>query len=103
MKKIHLLRHAKSDWENKTHADIDRPINERGVRTAIFMASQLQNAGYAFVHVYCSPAVRAQSTIELISEHLLEIDFQWQVDNALYTFDSHRLHEWFRLLDESID
>jgi len=101
MKKIHLLRHAKSDWDNKALADIDRPLDERGVRTAIFMASILNNAGCPFVNVFCSPAVRAQSTVELISEHLLEIDFQWQVDNDLYTFNSSRLHEWFRQLDEA--
>ena len=102
MKRIHLLRHAKSDWGNDALADIDRPLNERGVRTALFMASHIYNAGCPFFNVFCSPAVRAQSTIELISEHLLEVDFQWQVEKALYTFESNRLHEWFRLLDESI-
>jgi phosphohistidine phosphatase len=102
MKKIHLLRHAKSDWGDASLADIDRPLNERGIRTALFMASHLVDAGCPFVHAFCSPAVRAQSTIQLISERLPKINFQWQVDEALYTFDNSRLHEWFQLLDESI-
>ncbi|MEE9332443.1 MAG: phosphoglycerate mutase family protein [Methylophilaceae bacterium] len=102
MKKIHLLRHAKSDWGDDLLADIDRSLNTRGITVALYMASQLHQAGCPFVHVFCSPAARAQSTIELISKQLPTINFQWQTDEALYTFDSRRLHEWFRSLDESI-
>lgn len=102
MKKIHLLRHAKSSWGDGALADIDRPLNKRGRHTCQFMAAHILNAGCSFNNVFCSPAVRAQSTIKLISEYLPEINIQWKTIDALYTFESSQLHEWFRSLDESI-
>ncbi len=103
MKKIHLLRHAKSSWGNASLADIDRPLNARGMNTAAFMAPHLLEAGCALDHVFCSPAVRAQATISLISKHLPTIDLTWVTDQDLYTFDSNKLLQWFQNLDESID
>jgi phosphohistidine phosphatase len=102
MKRIHLLRHAKSDWGDASLADIDRPLNARGIRATQFMAVKLVEAGCPFVNVFCSPAVRAQSTITLMSKQLSEMHVKWKTDKALYTFDSSDLHEWFRFLDESI-
>ncbi len=103
MKKIHLLRHAKSDWGNASLADIDRPLNARGIRTARGMAEVLVKVGCTFEHVFCSPVVRAQSTITLISDALPKVDIQWQTESALYTFESPHLQRWFQSLDETID
>ena len=102
MKKIHLIRHAKSSWDTPSLADIDRPLNARGVSTCLFMAQHIYEAGCCFDNVYCSPAIRAQSTIELISDCLTETDIEWQTDNDLYTFDSNKLFTWFRSADESV-
>ena len=102
MKKIHLIRHAKSSWDNGFLADIDRPLNKRGTRTCHFMAQHIYDAGCCFDSVFCSPAVRAQSTIELISQCLTEIDLDWQTENELYTFNSEHLITWLRGVDESI-
>ena len=102
MKKIHLIRHAKSSWENEFLADNKRPLNARGINTCRFMASHLRDAGLSFTNIFCSPAVRAQSTIELIGKHLPELTIQWQIDKRLYSFDSNSLVKWCRLLDESI-
>ena len=102
MKKIHLIRHAKSSWEDVALADIDRPLNERGIRTCSFMAQHIYNAGCRFNSIFCSPAVRAQSTIELLSGGISETAIQWEIVDELYTFDSGYLHEWCRSLDGSI-
>lgn len=102
MKKIHLLRHAKSSWKNEALADIDRPLNKRGIRSCRFMAQHIYDAGCRFKNVFCSPAVRARSTIELISSHLPIKDVQWQIDEELYGCGSEGLLEWCRSLDESI-
>ncbi len=103
MKKIHLLRHAKSDWGNASLADVDRPLNARGIRVAGTMALALVKAGCSFEHVFCSPAVRAQSTITLISKQLPDMHIAWQTIPALYTFESEHLHQWLQSVDESID
>lgn len=102
MKKIHLIRHAKSSWKDDSLTDIDRPLNTRGIRTCRFMARHIYNAGCCFDNVFCSPAVRAQSTIELISRLIREINIEWNTDAELYTFDSENLFKWFGSHDESI-
>lgn len=102
MKKIHLLRHAKSSWENEFLADIDRPLNNRGIRACELMALHINNAGVDFTNTFCSSATRAQSTIELISQHLPEVAIEWHTDQALYCFNSRELLKWCRSLDESI-
>ena len=102
MKKIHLIRHAKSSWKDASLADIDRPLNKRGIRTCHFMAQHILEAGCRFDQVFCSPAARAQLTIELISSSLEGVDIQWQTEEQLYTFDSDTVLDWCRTLDESI-
>ena len=102
MKKIHLLRHAKSDWGNASLPDIHRPLNARGIRVARFMAVKLVESGCSFTYVFCSPAVRAQSTIRLICDQLPDINMKWKTDTALYTFESSDLLKWIKSRDESI-
>ncbi len=102
MKNIHLIRHAKSSWKDDTLADIDRPLNGRGIKTCRFMAQHIHAAGCHFSNVFCSPALRAKSTIELLGNAVSEIVIQWEVVDELYTFDSGNLHEWCRSRNESI-
>lgn len=102
MKRIHLLRHAKSSWGDASLADVDRPLNPRGLDCCRLMARPLVEVGCSFENVFCSPAVRAQSTIRLISENLSGINVEWQTDPTLYTFDSEDLHDWCRAIDDSI-
>ncbi|MGB7251195.1 MAG: histidine phosphatase family protein [Phormidesmis sp.] len=102
MKKLHLIRHAKSSWADDSLADIDRPLNPRGVKSCRVMAAQIVKAGCGFEHVFCSPAVRAQSTIEQISQNLPDREIVWQLDDALYTFDAQDLLRWCRGLDNAL-
>ena len=101
MKKIHLIRHAKSSWKDASLADIDRPLNKRGKKSCRFMARHIADAGCCFDHVFCSPAVRAQATIKRISR-TLDTEIQWRTEEELYTFDSGVIFAWCRSLDESI-
>ena len=102
MKKLHLIRHAKSSWADSGMADVDRPLNQRGLRSCPVMAEQIVKAGCPFEQIFCSPAVRAQSTIEQISQHLAERDISWQTDDELYTFDVRALLSWCQRLDDAI-
>ena len=103
MKKIHLIRHAKSSWKDTTLADIDRPLNKRGFTTSNFMADPILKAGCSFTNIFCSPALRAKTTIERISSHLPHANITWKIDDRLYTFDDGDLFVWFRSLEESIN
>jgi len=101
MKKIiHLIRHAKSSWDDSSLADIDRPLNQRGKNNCRLMASPIVEAGCDFQQVYCSPAVRAQSTIRLIANALSELSIQWHIDSDLYTFYAGDLLNWVQSLSD---
>ncbi len=62
MKTVFFIRHAKSDWSDSTLSDHDRPLNNRGIRDAPFMAKVLKGKGYLPHQIVCSSANRAQST-----------------------------------------
>lgn len=62
MKRLCLLRHAKSDWSNPALDDFERPLNERGQKTAAFMADYISSSAWRPDGVLCSTAVRARET-----------------------------------------
>lgn len=62
MKKLYMVRHAKSSWGDFTIADFDRPLNERGKRDAPEMAQRLYNKKVELDVFISSPAKRAKST-----------------------------------------
>lgn len=103
MKTIHLLRHAKSSWADPDLPDRERPLKTRGKQAAWYMIEPIWKAGCRFEHVYSSPAKRARATIRKMSRALRGDGIFWQVDEALYTFDSTDLLAWFRHLDDSLE
>lgn len=66
------------------------------------MAAPIAEAGCPFTAVFCSPAMRTRSTIEHISKALIDRAIDWQVDDALYTFEFQDLLKWCRGLDDAI-
>ena len=42
MKKLYIIRHAKSSWDNPEMDDLDRPLNKRGKRDAPQMGKRLK-------------------------------------------------------------
>lgn len=68
MKQLLVMRHGKSDWHAGATTDHGRPVNERGVRSAIAMGRLLTDTGLAPDHVLTSSALRARTTAELAAE-----------------------------------
>lgn len=62
MKSVYLVRHAKSSWDFGNLRDIERPLNERGLKDAPFMAKLLKGKGVKPDALISSPAVRAVTT-----------------------------------------
>ncbi len=62
-----MLRHAKSDW-GKGVADLERPLSQRGRRSAKAMGRFLASAGLVPDLALTSPATRARSTLEIAAE-----------------------------------
>lgn len=69
MKRLTLLRHAKSDWDDPVARDFDRPLNRRGERAAALMGQYARDRGMRFDLLIASPAVRVTETIDIFLEH----------------------------------
>ncbi len=67
MKKLFLIRHAKSDWTNPELKDIERYLNERGYSNANMMAAKFN---YVPDLIISSPAIRAISTALIFARNL---------------------------------
>jgi phosphohistidine phosphatase len=65
---LHLLRHAKSDWDDPSMADIDRPLASRGRKAARAIGRHLKKSSIKPELILCSPARRARQTLELMVE-----------------------------------
>lgn len=101
-KQLHLIRHAKSSWDNPGLADVDRPLNARGKKARGKMAKHIDVSG-AFVEldsVFCSPAERAKQTIAGIYR-TLEYPNTWQTKRALYTFNSSDIIQFCQGFDDN--
>lgn len=64
MKRIILLRHAKSSWNVAGLSDHERPLNKRGKAASPKIGSWLQSNGYLPDLILCSTAIRAQETVD---------------------------------------
>ncbi len=68
MKRLVLIRHAKSSWDNPRLDDFDRPLNKRGTRDAPMMGERLAKAGVKPDVIVSSPANRAITTARVIAD-----------------------------------
>ncbi len=82
MKKLVLVRHAKSDWPEDTE-DFDRPLAEKGISDAKKMGKFLHSQNIDIDKMVSSPALRALETCQLINaEYGLEIETAKKLYNA---------------------
>ena len=86
MKRLYLLRHAKSDWADPGLADSDRPLNARGRKAARAMGRYMRREGLQPALVLCSTARRTRQTWEVLAK---DLDGELRVDyaDALYLAD----------------
>jgi phosphohistidine phosphatase len=62
MRRLILMRHAKSNWSDPGQRDLDRPLNKRGRRAAGLVGGWLKTKGYRPGQALVSTARRAQET-----------------------------------------
>lgn len=68
MKKLLLIRHAKSDWADTNLTDFNRPLNPRGLRDSVAMAQHISMQKLVPEKLVSSPALRALTTCELMAK-----------------------------------
>lgn len=65
MKRLFLLRHAKTERDSPSGSDFDRRLTERGESDATAMGMAIRHLGLSFDLILSSPAARARRTAEL--------------------------------------
>lgn len=66
MKRLLLMRHAKSDWSEGGLIDYERPLNKRGTHDANMMGKWLAHHFEAPELILCSSARRTRQTLQLL-------------------------------------
>jgi len=103
MKTLHLLRHAKSSWDEPGLSDRERGLNKRGLRDAPRMGAALAGL-VAPMPVVASTAKRAQMTLEgLCSSWPALAELEHRSEEELYTFSSSELCNWTAQQSDRVD
>ncbi|TAN53297.1 MAG: histidine phosphatase family protein, partial [Methylococcaceae bacterium] len=84
MKRLVLIRHAKSSWKNADLDDFDRPLSGRGKREAPATALRLKQLGLQPDLLLSSPAKRARKTAKIVAETLAYPVVEIRLDARLY-------------------
>ncbi|MFW0693174.1 SixA phosphatase family protein [Aliarcobacter butzleri] len=87
MKKLVLIRHAKSDWSNPFLDDFLRPLNKRGEKNAPLMANLLKEKNIRPDLIISSPSLRTKQTLEYFIKKLNyddEVRFEESIYEAPY-------------------
>lgn len=73
LRRLLIMRHAKSSWNNATLSDHERPLNGRGQRAAPEMGQQLAEAPYNLERAYVSDATRTTETWLYMAPYLPDL------------------------------
>ncbi len=98
MKKLYIIRHAKSSWDDSGLSDFERPLNKRGEKDAPFMTKKLKEKGVSADIIISSPALRAKTTAKIIAEELL-LSKKIVYDENIYEASPDTLHEIIKNID----
>lgn len=101
MKKLYLIRHAKSDWSNPNLEDFDRPLNKRGEKNAPFMAELLNSKKIKPDLIISSPAYRAKKTATIIADKT-SYNSNIIFDEHLYESSLQTILEIINFLEDNI-
>jgi phosphohistidine phosphatase len=101
VKRLYLLRHAKSSWKDTSLPDHDRPLAGRGRRAAKAIARHLREHGIEPELVLCSSARRARETLDRIEPALGTPVVR--VEGDLYAASAQALLERLRGVPETVE
>jgi phosphohistidine phosphatase len=97
VKRLWLLRHAKSSWDDPGLPDPDRPLAPRGRRAAELLAAHLAASDIRPSLVLCSSSLRTRQTLAAILPTLGDA-FEVRIERALYGAGAAQLLDRLRRL-----
>jgi phosphohistidine phosphatase len=102
MKRLYLLRHAKSSWKSQEDGDHERPLAPRGVAATERLTRYLHAQGTTPNVVLCSSARRARETLEGIANGLSG-EPTVTIDSELYGASAEQLLDRIRQLPDDVE
>lgn len=102
MKRITLVRHAKSSWEFDV-IDHERPLNSRGLNDADLVSKSLKSNNIKIESVLSSDSVRTKSTLDFFIKNLKIDNEIVMFSHKLYDFSGENLIEVIKSVDDSIN
>jgi phosphohistidine phosphatase len=100
MKRLCLIRHAKSSWDNVSLQDFDRPLNERGKKDALLMGQELTRHIIPDL-ILSSSAKRTKETTALLLQSFNN-DIKVIYEDRLYEASMHGMANVIAEVDESV-
>jgi phosphohistidine phosphatase len=99
--RLHLIRHAETEWQSPTGKDYDRCINEEGKLHAQMLGMFLKKSQLNNPVCYCSAAQRTRQTLEQLLMHVPfeQINFK----EELYLADFLTLFRFISSMTEKVD
>lgn len=101
LRRLYLLRHAKSSWADPRLDDHDRPLAERGEDAVVRLRQHLASTGVEPDLVLCSSARRTLSTLEGIAS-ALPANTTVLVEQGLYGATSSELLDRLHAVSDDV-
>jgi len=103
MKQLLLIRHAKSDWDDPSLSDFDRPPNKRGKSDAPVMAQRLLDKKIKVDAFISSPAKRAKKTASIFAKEYKMDKKDILFIEELYAAEANVFFEVISDMDDKFD
>jgi phosphohistidine phosphatase len=100
MKKLFLIRHAKSSWSDPAVSDFYRTLNKRGKKDAPFMAAKLAETGAHPDIILSSPAKRAKKTACFMAKGVGYPTDSIVYDDNIYSASTEELFRVLKKVDK---
>lgn len=98
VKRLYLLRHAKSSWDEPGLDDRERPLAPRGRKASKVIAKHLREQAITPDLVLCSPARRTRQTLDRLGLDSAEVGF----DDELYGAAAGELLGALNRIDDAV-
>ena len=102
MKNLIIIRHAKSSW-NAPLKDIDRPLEQRGIKDAHLVAADCVNHIPKTFLMWSSTAKRASETAMIFAQNISYPIENIAFRDELYTFDDYKLEKIVKSFKDDCD
>ncbi|MDA9070232.1 histidine phosphatase family protein [Arenitalea sp.] len=102
MKKLVLVRHAKSSWEHDV-TDHQRPLKKRGFKDADMVSNSFKKISLTADFLISSDAIRAKTTAEIFISNLNMDESIVRFTHDLYDFSGKSLLRVIKSCDDIIN